>query len=75
MEFRTDRTGVLLDLLATSTDLSRDRPASLTDEEYLWSPVPDSRTLRRRGDPSAAPHADGPAEWLIDHAEGVGSTR
>jgi hypothetical protein len=72
MEFRTDRTGVLLDVLATSTDLSRERLASLTDEEYLWSPVPDSWTLRRRGDPSAAPNAYGPGEWLIDHAEAVG---
>jgi hypothetical protein len=35
MEFRTDRTGVLLALLATSTDRSRERLASLTDEEYL----------------------------------------
>jgi hypothetical protein len=40
MEFRTDRTGVLLDLLATSADMSRERLASLTDDEYLWSPVP-----------------------------------
>jgi hypothetical protein len=72
MEFRTDRTGVLLDLLATSADMSRERLASLTDDEYLWSPVPDCWTLRRRGDPTAAPNAYGPGEWLIDADEAVG---
>jgi hypothetical protein len=72
MEFRTDRSGVLLDLLTTSADMSRERLASLTDDEYLWSPVPDCWTLRPRGDPAGAPDAYGPGEWLIDYAEEVG---
>jgi hypothetical protein len=72
MDFRTDRTGVLLDLLSTAADMSRERLASLTDDEYLWSPVPSCWTLRRRGDPAAAADAYGRGEWLIDHAETVG---
>jgi DinB superfamily len=72
MDFRTDRTGVLLDLLATSADMARERLASLTDDEYLWSPVAPCWTVRRRGDPAAAPDAFGPGDWLLDHADDVG---
>src|SRR5215204_3835350 len=36
MDIRTDRVGILLDQLESSVDISRDRLAGLTDEEYLW---------------------------------------
>jgi hypothetical protein len=72
MQFRTDRTGVLLDLLVTSADMSRERLDSLTDDEYLWQPVPGCWTVRPRGDRQAAPDAYGPGDWLIDHADQVG---
>jgi hypothetical protein len=72
MDFRIDRTGVLLDLLTTSAEIARERLDSLTDDEYLWSPVPVYWTLRPRGDPAGAPDASGPGEWLIDDEEHVG---
>lgn len=68
MDFRTDRTGVLLDLLSTSVDISRERLASVADDEYLWSPATPCWTVRRRGDRAAAPAAYGPGEWLLDRA-------
>jgi hypothetical protein len=41
----------------------------LTDEEYLWEPVPDAWSIRRRGE-SASPRPSGPGEWQIDSAAG-----
>ncbi len=41
----------------------------LTDEEYLWEPVPGAWSIRRRGK-SASPRPYGPGEWQIDSAGG-----
>ena len=40
MQMRTDRVGLLLDQHESSVGISRERLAGLTDEEYLWEPVP-----------------------------------
>ena len=62
---RTDRVGLLLDQLETSLDLSRDRLAGLTDDEYFWEPVPGCWSIRRREE-SSTPRAFGAGDWLID---------
>ncbi|MBW0090771.1 DinB family protein [Pseudonocardia sp. KRD-184] len=43
----------------------RDRLAGLTDDEYLWSPVPDAWSVRPRG---ASPSQFGAGDFLIDFA-------
>jgi hypothetical protein len=41
----------------------------LTDEEYLWEPVPGAWSIRRRGE-AASPRPFGPGDWQIDGATG-----
>lgn len=65
MALRTDRVGLLLDQLTTSTEFSRGRLEGLTDEEYLWEPALDCWSLRRRG-AGVTSGAFGPGEWLLD---------
>ncbi len=65
MDVRTDRVGLLLDQLATSAELSQARLAGLTDEEYLWEPVPGAWSVRPRG-AGVTPSPMGPGEWLLD---------
>lgn len=45
----------------------RDRLAGLTDDEYLWSPVPDAWSVRPRGT-STAPVQAGAGDFTIDYA-------
>jgi hypothetical protein len=45
----------------------RPRLAGLTDDEYLWEPVPGCWSLRRRGT-SAAPIAVGGGDWVLEFA-------
>jgi hypothetical protein len=69
MQMRTDRVGLLLDQLDTSVDITRGRLAGLTDEEYLWEPVPGSWSVHRRGE-AASPDPYGPGDWLLDFDRG-----
>lgn len=65
MDVRIDRVGLLVEQLAESMEFSRDRMAGLTDDEYLWEPVPGMWSVRPRGGSSTAdPY--GPGEWQID---------
>ena len=41
----------------------------LTDEEYLWEPVPGSWSVRRRAE-AASPQPFGAGEWVMDRAHG-----
>jgi hypothetical protein len=41
------------------------RLTGLSDEEYLWEPVPGCWSIRRRGE-TATPRAFGPGEWVLD---------
>jgi hypothetical protein len=41
----------------------------LTDQEYLWEPVPGAWSLRRRGE-AVSPRPLGPGEWQLDSATG-----
>ena len=43
--------------------------APLTDQEYLWEPVPGAWSLRRRGE-AVSPRPLGPGEWQLDSATG-----
>lgn len=45
----------------------RERLTGLTDEEYLWEPVPEAWNLRRRGS-STAPIQGGSGEMVIEFA-------
>ncbi len=45
----------------------RPRLEGLTDEEYLWEPVPGCWSIRPRGT-STAPMSGGSGEWTIDFA-------
>ncbi|MGZ4771043.1 MAG: DinB family protein [Ilumatobacteraceae bacterium] len=65
MEIRTDRIGVLVDQLVDSKNLSADRLAGLTTEEYLWEPYRGMWSLRRRTEVTT-PSAFGPGEWVLD---------
>jgi hypothetical protein len=45
----------------------RPRLDGLTDDEYFWEPVPDSWSIRRRGE-STTPLAMGPGDFVMDYA-------
>jgi hypothetical protein len=62
---KTDRLGVLLDQFDKARELAQVRLAMLSDEEYLWEPVPDCWSIRRREDATTA-RAYGPGDWVID---------
>jgi hypothetical protein len=65
MEIRLDRVGLLLDQLATSVEMSRDRFTGLTDEEYLWEPAAPSWSLRPR-DRVRTSRSLGAGEWQLE---------
>lgn len=62
---RTNRLGLLLDQFDQTREMARVRLTGLGDEEYLWEPVADSWSIRRR-DEAVTPRAYGPGEWVID---------
>ncbi|MBZ4018367.1 DinB family protein [Streptomyces purpurogeneiscleroticus] len=62
---RTDRLGVLLDQFDKAREMAQVRLAGLSDEEYLWEPVPGCWSVRRRGE-AVTPRAFGPGEWVLD---------
>ncbi|MEW2399226.1 DinB family protein [Streptomyces sp. NPDC046862] len=62
---RTDRFGLLLDQFDRAREMAQVRLTGLTDEEYLWEPVPGCWSLRRRGE-ATTPRAFGPGEWVLD---------
>ncbi|QIY76086.1 DinB family protein [Streptomyces sp. RLB1-33] len=65
---RTDRLGLLLEQFDQAREMAQVRLTGLGDEEYLWEPVPDCWSIRRRGD-AATPRAFGPGEWVLDLGE------
>ncbi|MFD9438483.1 DinB family protein [Streptomyces sp. NPDC060006] len=62
---RTDRLGLLLDQFDRAREMAEVRLTGLSDEEFLWEPVPDCWSLRRRNE-AATPRAFGPGEWVLD---------
>ncbi len=64
MDLRLDRVGLLLDQFDTSLEHSRARLEGLTDDEYLWEPVPGSLSIR----PATETHTFtlGRADWLLE---------
>jgi hypothetical protein len=62
---RTDRLGMLLDQFDKAREMAQVRLTGLTDEEYLWEPVPGCWSIRRRGE-ATTPRAFGPGEWVLD---------
>ncbi|MFI1352369.1 DinB family protein [Streptomyces sp. NPDC020898] len=62
---RTDRLGILLDQFDHAREMAQVRLTGLSDEEYLWEPVPGCWSLRRRGE-ATTPRAFGPGEWVLD---------
>ncbi|MFE0792605.1 DinB family protein [Streptomyces mutabilis] len=62
---RTDRLGLLLDQFDQACEMARVRLEGLGDEEYLWEPVANCWSLRRRGE-ATTPRAYGPGEWVLD---------
>ena len=40
MQVRMDRLGLLLDQFVISCDIARERVKGMTNDEYLWEPVP-----------------------------------
>lgn len=62
---RTDRLGLLLDQFDHAREMAQVRLAGLSDEEYLWEPVPGCWSIRRRG-VAVTPRAFGPGEWVLD---------
>jgi len=70
MEIRTDRLGVLIDQLVDSKELSAGRLDGITDNEFLWEPVPGMWSVRARNE-AATPDAFGPGEWVLDHDRSI----
>ncbi|MBA4863335.1 DinB family protein [Streptomyces sp. PSKA54] len=62
---RTDRLGLLLDQFDKARETAQVRLTGLSDEEYLWEPVPGCWSVRRRGE-AVTPRAFGPGEWVLD---------
>ncbi|MFD5628144.1 DinB family protein [Streptomyces sp. NPDC127072] len=62
---RTDRFGLLLDQFDRAREMAEVRLTGLSDEEYLWEPVPGCWSIRRRGE-ARTPRAFGPGEWVLD---------
>ena len=62
---RTDRLGLLLDQFDCVRERAQVRLTGLGDEEYLWEPVPDCWSIRRRGE-AVTPRAYGPGAWVLD---------
>ncbi|MFE2321294.1 DinB family protein [Streptomyces sp. NPDC059441] len=62
---RTDRLGLLLDQFDHAREMAQVRLTGLSNEEYLWEPVPGSWSIRRRGE-AVTPRAFGPGEWVLD---------
>ena len=65
MEIRTDRVGLLVEQLADSMNLSKDRVDGLSDAECLWEPAPAMWSLRRTADVRTGA-AYGPGGWKLD---------
>src|SRR5580765_7087506 len=65
MDLKTDRVGLLLDQVDSARGILRARLEGLTDEEYLWEPVPDCWSVRPRGQTRSASPA-GTGEWVLD---------
>jgi hypothetical protein len=61
----TDRFGLLLEQFDKAREMAEVRLTGLGDEEYLWEPVPDCWSIRRRGE-AVTPLAFGPGEWVLD---------
>jgi hypothetical protein len=65
MDLKTERLGLLLDQFDSARGILKARLKGLTDEEYLWEPVPDCWSVRRRGQTrSASPVGTG--GWVLD---------
>ncbi|MET9831201.1 DinB family protein [Streptomyces sp. NPDC006385] len=62
---RTDRLGVLIDQFDKARETAQVRLTGLSDEEYLWEPVPGCWSIRRR-DEAVTPRAFGPGAWVLD---------
>ena len=62
---RTDRFGLLLDQFDRAREMAQVRLTGLSDEEYLWEPVPGCWSIRRR-DEATTPRAFGPGAWVLD---------
>ncbi|QFU92933.1 DinB family protein [Amycolatopsis sp. YIM 10] len=66
-QVRTDRLGLLVDQFDRAREQYEPRLADLTDDEYLWEPVPGAWSLRRRGE-AVSPKPLGTGEWVLDDA-------
>ena len=65
MDIALDRRGALIDQWDSSWEIAWERLTGLSDDEYLWEPVPGTWSVRRRGE-AASPAPYGPGDWLID---------
>lgn len=66
MEISLDRLGALVDQFDQSREIAQDRLAGLTDDEYLWEPVPGMWSVRRRAD-AVTPNPLGAGDWVLDN--------
>ncbi|MCL8016193.1 DinB family protein [Streptomyces sp. AS02] len=62
---RADRLALLLEQFDCARERAQVRLTGLSDEEYLWEPVPDCWSIRRRGE-AVTPRAFGPGDWVLD---------
>ncbi|MFI5554615.1 DinB family protein [Streptomyces sp. NPDC051738] len=62
---RTGRLGLLTEQFDCARERAQVRLTGLSDEEYLWEPVPDCWSIRRRSE-ATTPRAFGPGDWVLD---------
>ncbi len=63
--YEVSRLGVLRSQFDSSWEMLATRLDGLTDEEYLWEPVPGCWSVRRRSE-AKTPDPRGGGEWVID---------
>jgi hypothetical protein len=68
MEIALDRRGCLVDQFDTTYDISRERLAGLSDDEWGWQPAAGMWSVRR-ADEAASSHPLGTGEWRLDNGE------
>jgi hypothetical protein len=71
MDLRTDRVGLLVEQLTESVDISKERMAGMTDDEFGWEPYEGMWSIRRRAD-VVTPNAYGPGDYALDFDRSVG---
>jgi hypothetical protein len=68
MDISLDRLGALVDQFDQSREIAQERLSGLSDEEYLWEPVPGMWSVRRRAE-AVSSQPLGVGDWVLDNEQ------